>query len=443
MRPRARRKIQRGSKRPEAPRSESNSHRSTDAGVHSMMDGHYNGLILAVGQFPIPRLTRVDRLPTQKRFLYTPPIKPLEDLKEELSHEKEVLMNLRPRLAILSLLLLFTAFFVFRPLRATDERAAGRPLADSLLADNSARPWQAAQASQTADPQSSADETGPLFPVVEHGKCGYIDKTGKVVIPLQYYRAYAFHEGMAFVPMYPDAASPRRLELQPIDKTGKVIVGQEYSYAGPFAEGLALVEVPWSHGFFHIDKGGLGYIDKTGKMVIPLQQFGTASSFNEGLAAVEVHGKWGYIDKTGKMVIPPQFSHAWGFSEGLAAVKTGGKWGFIDTTGQMVIPPQFSDTFGFSEGLVDVEVAKKWGYVDKTGKMVIPPQYDKVYKYSEGLAAVKTSGKWGFIDKTGQMVIAPQYDEVYPFSDGLANVEVGKKAGYIDKTGKYVWAPTK
>jgi len=105
-----------------------------------MMDGHYNGLILAVGQFPIPRLTRVDRLPTQKRFLYTPAIKPLEDLKEELSHEKEVLMNLRPRLAILSLLLLFTAFFVFRPLRATDERAAGRPLADSLLADNSASP---------------------------------------------------------------------------------------------------------------------------------------------------------------------------------------------------------------------------------------------------------------------------------------------------------------
>ncbi len=441
------------------------------------MDGHYNGLILAVGQFPIPRLTRVDRLPTQKRFLYTPPIKPLEDLKEELSHEKEVLMNLRPRLAILSLLLLFTAFFVFRPLRATDERAAGRPLADSLLADNSARPWQAAQASQTADPQSSADETGPLFPVVEHGKCGYIDKTGKVVIPLQYYRAYAFHEGMAFVQMYPDAASPRRLELQPIDKTGKVIVGQEYSYAGPFAEGLALVEVPWSHGFFHIDKGGLGYIDKTGKMVIPLQPFGTASSFTEALAAVEVHGKWGYIDKTGKMVIPPQFSHAWGFSEGLAevkdggkwgyidkngkmvippqydmaykhseglaAVKTGGKWGFIDTTGQMVIPPQFSDTFGFSDGLVDVAVGKKWGYADKTGKMAIPPQFDKVYKYSEGLAAVKTSGKWGFIDKTGQMVIPLQYDEADPFSDGLANVEVDKKWGYIDKTGKYVWTPTK
>src|SRR4029077_12676061 len=213
------------------------------------------------------------------------------------------------------------------PLRAADERTGGPLPAQSVPVDNLATLSQEPQPSQTADPQSSADDTGPLFPVEEHGKWGYIDKTGKIVIPLQYYRAYAFHEGMAFVQMYPDLASPRRVELQPIDKTGKVIVGQEYSYAGPFAEGIALVDVPWSHSFFHINKGGLCYIDKTGKMVIPLQGFGSASSFTEGLAAVEDHGKWGYIDKTAKMVISPQFSHAWGFSEGLAEVKDGGKWG--------------------------------------------------------------------------------------------------------------------
>ncbi len=46
-------------------------------------------------------------------------------------------MNPRSRLATFSLLLLFAAFFVFRPLSATDERTAARPLAEPPTAHNS------------------------------------------------------------------------------------------------------------------------------------------------------------------------------------------------------------------------------------------------------------------------------------------------------------------
>ena len=53
------------------------------------------------------------------------------------------------------------------------------------------------------------------------------------------------------------------------------------------------------------------------------------------------NGKWGYIDRTGKIVIPPLFDGTGGFSEGLANVKIGDKWGFIDKTGRYVIKPQF------------------------------------------------------------------------------------------------------
>jgi len=51
MSPSARKKIQRGSRRFEAPCSESNSQPMMDAGVHAMMDGHYIGAILAERQF--------------------------------------------------------------------------------------------------------------------------------------------------------------------------------------------------------------------------------------------------------------------------------------------------------------------------------------------------------------------------------------------------------
>ena len=45
-----------------------------------------------------------------------------------------------------------------------------------------------------------------------------------------------------------------------------------------------------------------------------------ASAFYEGLAAVKQNGKWGYIDETGKTVIPFQYDLALQFSEGKAVV---------------------------------------------------------------------------------------------------------------------------
>ena len=298
-------------------------------------------------------------------------------------------MILRHRFATFSLLL-FGASFLFRPLQATGERAAGRPLAESLTASNSARLRQAAQPGQTASPQSHADEVGPLFPVEEHGKWGYIDKTGKIVISPEYYDANPFIEGLALIQPFP-VLGRRAIRVLIIDKSGKMVGSKIYAYAQAFSEGLALVVIAGE------EKSGYGYIDKTGKMVTSRYDF--AKSFSEGLAAVKDGGKWGYIDKTGKMVIPPQFSEAYRFSEGLATVKDGGQW----------------------------------GYIDKTGKMVIPPQYDLAYQHSEGLAAVKTGGKWGFIDSTGQMVIPPQFSDTFGFSEGLVSVELGKNGATSTK----------
>ena len=49
-----------------------------------------------------------------------------------------------------------------------------------------------------------------------------------------------------------------------------------------------------------------GFIDKTGKTVIPLE-YDEASSFYNGFAKVKKNGKWGLIDKSGKMVIPLEY----------------------------------------------------------------------------------------------------------------------------------------
>jgi len=64
----------------------------------------------------------------------------------------------------------------------------------------------------------------------------------------------------------------------------------------------------------------------------------------DGLFRIVQNNKHGYIDRTGKIVIPPQFDDAGPFSEGLADVKIGEKWGYVDGTGKVVISPQFDDS---------------------------------------------------------------------------------------------------
>ena len=98
---------------------------------------------------------------------------------------------------------------------------------------------------------------------------------------------------------------------------------------------------------------GRGYIDRDGKVVIPMQ-FGIASNFSEGLAYVCVgkctweqatgyDGKFGYIDHAGHFVINPQYDNAWDFKNGFAKVTVGrgddAKNGYVDKTGKVIWQP--------------------------------------------------------------------------------------------------------
>ena len=255
-------------------------------------------------------------------------------------------------------------------------------------------------------------------------KIGFIDTTGKVVIPPQFDSAYDFSEGLAVVSV--------NYQYGFIDKTGRIVSPIQWADARSFSEGLAGVAM---------SAGKQGYIDKTGKVVFGLQ-FEAAGNFSEGLAPVFINGKPAYIDKTGQVVLRPQVEDAQGFSEGLAMVTVGDKFGFIDKTGQIVIKPQFISASDFSDGMARVLVNGKWGYIDRTGAMIVKPQYEVADHFSEGLAPVQIARRWGYIDTTGQLVIKPQFNYASTFRGGLASVTTKDGFGYIDKTGKYVWPPS-
>lgn len=185
--------------------------------------------------------------------------------------------------------------------------------------------------------------------------------------------------------------------------------------------------------------GKWGIIDRTGRFIVQPFLDISPGYFNEGYAVADgQEGKLGFLNMKGEWAISPQYRNATSFCEGLAAVQESDKWGFINPKGDYVIPPEYEDTGIFREGLVAVKKNGKWGFINPKGDYVIQPKYEDTRVFREGLAAVKKDGKWGFINKFNQWEIKPCYDDVKYFSYGYAAVKIGENWGVISSNGESI-----
>src|SRR6266540_2472953 len=124
------------------------------------------------------------------------------------------------------------------------------------------------------------DQNGKLYPVRQHGKWGFINREGKIVITPRFDHAIQFYKGIAA------AVFNRKV----------------------------------------------GFIDRTGKFLIKprFERTGYSGFGDEGLAMISIGGKFGYIDTKGQVVIRHIYSLTRGWSEGLnPVVSSGEKWSFI------------------------------------------------------------------------------------------------------------------
>lgn len=123
------------------------------------------------------------------------------------------------------------------------------------------------------------------------------------------------------------------------DTAGKLIVPfNKYSNCGSFSNGLAMVynETEPSYKSSKNYKKSVGFIDITGKEIIPLQ-FEDGLSFYQGMASVKKNGKWGCINTTGKVIIDFMYDELVIFDDGYALVTLNGNEFYIDTTGKKLL----------------------------------------------------------------------------------------------------------
>ena len=281
-----------------------------------------------------------------------------------------------------------------------------------------------------------------------------------------------------WIPHDPDADALYRFRkgdrVGYIDQTGKVVIPATIRYSG----GNSGDE--FHNGRLEISASDGVYLDTAGKRV-PLKSFYRGWDFSDGLAAAMARegSLWGYINTDGDYAISPRFAsgpddYVWPFSDGLAQIEANGRFGYIDHSGNFVISPTLLDADSFHDGFARVvlegpcayfskgpcpsfhtpglssRMAResqeelpicKFTFVDKIGHAISGKRYDYALHFSEGLAPVLVNGKWGYIDQTGDLVITTRFDHAEPFSDGTALVTENHLYGFIDSHGVYVIEP--
>ncbi len=298
-----------------------------------------------------------------------------------------------------------------------------------------------------------------------------------------------------------------------VDKAGKLVISPQFDTALPFeaSNGLAIVRLG--------DQWGL--VDRKGNYVVNPQFQSIRPGGYRDIYIVQVAGKSGTINSKGTFVINPQYDNLLGIDkDGHSLVVVGGKVGVVDTEGSYVLQPQFDtiDTSGeshpeiawlegrggirlgeqraepiFRKGLARAVVGTKVGYVNQSGAWVINPQFNAAGGFADnGLALAgitvvteepdreaiarnaaaaaekaafdawadenptdaATAAPWnrspestvrqvsktlyGYIDKTGKFVIKPQFDGAGTFDgSGLAPVRLADLWGYVDAKGAF------
>ena len=164
-----------------------------------------------------------------------------------------------------------------------------------------------------------------LAPVRINGRMVYIDKMGKEVFSKDASVAFPFSEGLASI------ANKEGSKWGFIDKTGEIVISIKYDDAGSFSEGLAIVK----------QDDNYSVIDQKGEVVIQFS-YGHSARFSQGLLEVNTwdfkanSNKRGFIDKTGKEVIPLKYDRVWCYAfrdKGILGVVLEGKKGFVDIYG--------------------------------------------------------------------------------------------------------------
>lgn len=220
----------------------------------------------------------------------------------------------------------------------------------------------------------AGDFYGNVAPVIYKGQHGFCDTSGNLIYSLkkcEFYVDYNELSGEKFLRGYEEGlfkVNNPQGKTGFVNDSGKLVIPCQFEWADYFSEGLAAF----------MEYNQQGYLDTSGTIVIK-PQFDRALSFSEGLAAVYKNAFVGFIDHQGNYVIDPVYRQAYYFKEGLTWVTKSPDYTnyyYIDQTGKTVIPGPFDNASNFENGEAIIEKRGVCRVIDRTGKELRKLNYD-------------------------------------------------------------------
>lgn len=275
---------------------------------------------------------------------------------------------------------------------------------------------------------------------------GFVDKSGKVVIPARYRYPAIFQDGLAWA------------DGSLINKKGEVISLEDIIHSD-LVNGYG----DYDHGIL-ITKGsnnryGLWDIIKKKEIVAPVYDwissdydatYGCRFFVKDSIILVQNDKKYGAVTANGKEIVPCQYSYAEiinGFVRVCQEIGYNRAYGLYNKEGKELLKcGEYSRIEVVEDGILatrvkDVKLTVVAGCIfNLEGNELITVDEGNSLDFrplSEGLVAIDKNYKgYGFYDTNGDVVIQPKYEDAGYFSEGLAPVKLNGRWGYVNHAGK-------
>lgn len=213
-----------------------------------------------------------------------------------------------------------------------------------------------------------------------------------------------------------------------LDPSGKRVIPTIFDAADDFTDGVAIVS----------KNGMYGLLDTSGQFRIePRYRF--IFNLNDGFfKVVDTTGLAGVMNQQGETIIHMDYSDIFHLQKNYFMVESGSMSGCFSISGKQIYPPTSAVQLLFINGVSLVANGAKYGMIDATGKYLVQPQYDSLGYFFRGFAPASKNGVWGAVDSTGKEIIAAKYTVLQPFVNGYALFRYKGAFGYVDEKGNEV-----
>ena len=284
------------------------------------------------------------------------------------------------------------------------------------------------------------ENSAQVYPhlIFQNGYYGYVNDSGKIIIPCQWEDAGEFR-GRGYASVMIDRQTQ---EYGIIDINGNYVMrfiggieeGQNGVYCGGMHTGIYWLQNEEGVGFFDVTTGYFsGFIFHRNQDIWYCCE-------ESDLVRVSIDGTYyGYVNTTnGELQIPYVFTGECfsGFVGGYTIDQRDDTYIVFNEKGDIVPLPDELVPVSLGD-LITVRDKESglFGFADYNGNCIISPQYEDVSTHLNGYASFLQDGKWGHIDRMGNICCSPKYDNEYWFNGISFAVSLEQQPLLIDEDG--------